>query len=304
MEPSSAPNVPSWQTWQEKWAFYAIDDHFNRTGTAMRSHTEVVRETQITLKTLLHLLGKGVRQNVPELFRELSERWLGAPFLPALALLGALRRPWRGPKALSRLFVMLVAAAPVVATLTALWSQSRYYFVLVPFLLIWAANGLVEVGLWTKASTAAAGWGVMARPLVSEYIVPGLIGLALILYPVKGVRQNYIFTAGSPSSRAEKQVGLWIGHRQKQARIIDLLIPLAFHADAQWVQFPYCSSELALRFLDAEHVNYIVLRRGETFTQYYKEWLEHGIPDRRAELLHVSPDADAQFVVYSWHRAG
>jgi hypothetical protein len=303
-EPSSAPNVPSWESWETKWAFYAIDDHLNRTGTAMRSHTEVIRETHIALKDLFHLVGKGVRQNAPELFRELSERWLGAPLLPALALLGALRRPWRRPQASSRLFVVLIAAAPVAATFTALWTQTRYYFVLVPLLIIWAANGLVQVGLWARASSAAARWPVLARPVVSEYIIPGLVGLALILYPVQGVRQDYIFKDGSPSSRVEKEVGLWIGQQQKQARIIDLSIPLTFHADAQWVRFPYCSGDLALRFLDAAQVDYIVLRREETFTQYYKDWLEHGIPDQRAELLHLPPDADAQFVVYRWHRAG
>jgi hypothetical protein len=202
------------------------------------------------------------------------------------------------------LFVVLIAAAPVAATFTALWTQTRYYFVLVPLLIIWAANGLVQVGLWARASSAAARWPVLARPVVSEYIIPGLVGLALILYPVQGVRQDYIFKDGSPSSRVEKEVGLWIGQQQKQARIIDLSIPLTFHADAQWVRFPYCSGDLALRFLDAAQVDYIVLRREETFTQYYKDWLEHGIPDQRAELLHLPPDADAQFVVYRWHRAG
>jgi 4-amino-4-deoxy-L-arabinose transferase-like glycosyltransferase len=304
-EPSSAPNVESWEPWETKWAFYAIDGHLNKTGIAMRSHSEVVRETQIALKDLFRLVGKGIRQNAPELPRQLSEKWLGAPLLPALALLGALRRPWRRPKASSRLFVFLVAAAPVVATFTALWSQTRYYFLLVPLLLIWAANGLFEVGLWTKASSAAAGWRVLARPAVSQYILPGLIGLAVIIGPVKAVRQDDIFMAGSPSSRVEKEVGLWIGRQQNRSvRIMDLSIPLAFHADAQWVKFPYCSPELALRFLDAAKVDYIVLRRKETFTRYYQEWLTHGIPDPRAELLHVSPDADAQFVVYRWRRAG
>jgi hypothetical protein len=196
-------------------------------------------------------------------------------------------------------------AAPVVATFSALWSQERYYFVLVPFLLIWAANALVEVGLWTKASSAAVGWVTLARPAVSQCIIPGLIGLALIIYPVKGVRQQYNLAEGFPSTRVEKELGLWIGHQQNRpVRIMDLSIPVAFHADAQSVHFPYCSAELALRFLDDAQVDYMVLRRGETFTQYYEEWLQRGIPDRRAELLHVSSGVDAKYVVYRWHRGG
>src|SRR5262249_55218604 len=69
-EPSSAPSVASWEPWETKWAFYAIDAHLNRTGIAMRSHTEVVRETHITLKDLFRVVEKGVRQNAPELLRQ------------------------------------------------------------------------------------------------------------------------------------------------------------------------------------------------------------------------------------------
>src|SRR5262249_2950792 len=114
------------------------------------------------------------------------------------------------------------------------------------------------------------------------------------------------FNSGSPSDRIEKDVGLWIGHQQiRPVRIIDISIglSLAVHADAQHVQFPYCNGDLALRFLDAAQVDYVVLRRREKFTQYYEAWLARGIPDRRAEFLHVSPDADTEFVVYRWYRS-
>jgi len=40
------------------------------------------------------------------------------------------------------------------------------------------------------------------------------------------------------------------------------------------------------------------------FTQYYEDWLTRGIPDPRAELLHVSPDVDNKYVVYRWRRPG
>ena len=59
---------------------------------------------------------------------------------------------------------MLVPATAVVASFSVLWIFPRYYFVLVPFLLIWAANGLVEIGLWTKASLAAAHWPWISPP--------------------------------------------------------------------------------------------------------------------------------------------
>jgi 4-amino-4-deoxy-L-arabinose transferase-like glycosyltransferase len=154
-EASSEPNVDSWLRWEEKWATYGIDSRLNGTGITMRSFAASVREVQITRKDLF-LLVKGIGRNAPVLLRRFSSDWLGAPLLPALAVLGALRRPWRGPQASSRLFFMLIAAVPLVANAFALVAdEPRYSFIFVPLLSIWAANGLFEVGQWTKASAAA-----------------------------------------------------------------------------------------------------------------------------------------------------
>jgi len=206
--PSPAPNVGSGQSWEDKWAFYGIDSHLKGMGFPLRPHAEVIRETQVTLKDVFRLFEKGVRQNAPELFRRLSSDWLGAPLLPALALLGALRRPWRGSQTSSRLFVLLVGAAPVLATFFALWNEERYYFVLVPLLCIWAANGLFEVGLWTKASSDAAGWRVLGRPMVSHWLVPGLIGLVMVASPVRAVRRVYVFVDSAPGQGSKFTITL------------------------------------------------------------------------------------------------
>src|SRR5712692_896094 len=121
--PSPVPNVESGQRWEDKWAFYGIDSHLKGMGFPLRPHTEVIRETQITLRDMVRLVAKGIRQNAPLLFQRLSSDWLGAPLLPAVALLGALRRPWRGPQASSRLFVLVVAVAPILATFSAIWNE-------------------------------------------------------------------------------------------------------------------------------------------------------------------------------------
>ena len=287
------------------WAHYAVDTHLRGTGTTMRTNAEVIREARITLKESFRLVKEAVRHKARVVVKNLFlNSWFGPPFLPALALLGALRRPWRRPQASSRLFVMLVPVAPIAATFSAFWDYDRYYFVLVPFLLIWASNGLIEVGLWTKASSAAVGWRLVARPVVSKCIIPGLIGLSIIIYPVKLARD---YLTATFSNRIEKDVGLWIKRQQDHpVRIMDLAygLVLAFHANAQHVQFPYCDGDLALRFLDSAEVDYLILRRVGDFTQYYEDWLTRGIPDPRAELLHVSPDVDNKYVVYRWRRPG
>jgi hypothetical protein len=302
-EPSSSPNVDSWQPWQEKWASSAINTNLEPTGVWMRPNADVIRETRISLRSLAHIVRTAVRLNAPQFLETLSSKWFGAPFLPALALLGAVRRPWRHPRASSFLFVILVPATAVVATFSTIWAYPRFYFVLVPFLLIWVANGLVQVGEWSKASSATAGrrW---FNPVLAAWIIPGMIGLAMLIYPIRAVRALYEFTAGSPYTLTDKQAGLWIGQQQAgPVTIMDLTVPLAFHADAQFVPFPYCNGALALRFLDSKEVDYVVLRRQEKFTKYYDEWLANGIPDSRAEFVRAFSGPDGEILVYRWHPA-
>jgi 4-amino-4-deoxy-L-arabinose transferase-like glycosyltransferase len=302
--PSSAVNVKTQMRWEEKWATYGIDSHLKGRGWTMRPHAETTQEVRIPLKDVFLLVGKGIRQNAPEVLPKISSNWFGARLLPALALLGALRRPWRGPRAKSRMFVLLIAATPVLATFFAFWTEARYYFVLVPLLSIWAANGLFEIGLWLKASSAAAGWRIPASTAVSQCIVPGLIGFAMIIGSVHGARELYLFKDSALPSRVEKDVGLWIRSQQSRpVRIMDISIPLPFHAGAQFSYFPYCTGESALGYLEKAQVDYIILRRGAKFTKYYEEWLTHGIPDQRAELLQLPPVAGAdKFLIFRWHR--
>ena len=126
----------------------------------------------------------------------------------------------------------------------------------------------------------------------------------MVIGSVHGVRELYLFKDSALPSRVEKEVGTWIRRQQSRSvRIMDISIPLAYHAGAQFAYFPYSTGESALGYLDIAQVDYIILRRGAKFTKYYEEWLTHGIPDKRAELLQLSPVAGAdKFVIFRWHR--
>jgi Dolichyl-phosphate-mannose-protein mannosyltransferase len=282
-----------------KWAQFAIDGNLVGTGVAMRPNADVIRETPTPLTGLVHLFERGLRQNAPTLASQLSSSWLPL-FLPWFALLGAFGRPWQPPQASYRFFFLLVMLAPLTATFfSLLWAEPRFYFVFIPFLLVWASNGIVEFGLWIKESSAAVGWRLLSRSSVSDCIIPCLIGLAIVLLPIRGVKTLSYFAV----DRSSKEIGMWIGQQQNHpVRIMDTTGPLVFHADAQLVHFPYCTPELALRFLDSAHVDYVVLRRGEIYTQYYEDWLTRGIPDVRAELLHIPVGDASKLVVFRWRQ--
>jgi 4-amino-4-deoxy-L-arabinose transferase-like glycosyltransferase len=288
----------------EEWAEHAINSNLERTGTQNRPEADVVRETRINSRQLIHNLGRGVRENIPVLLDQFNARWLAAPFLLALACLGAFRMPWKRDSIAGQLYVFLVPLAAIVATFSfSGWTSVRYYFVLVPFLLIWAASGLAGVGSWAKASAEAAGWSRF-WPKLAQGAAIALTAAVIVLYPVSGVRSIWDFQHGSPSTLYQKQLGLWIGQQQdRRVTIMDRSTPVAFHANAAWVDFPYCDGNLALRFLDAAKVDYVVLRQGEQYTKYYEDWVAGGIPDPRAERVYevTAPDGN-KTTVYRWHR--
>jgi len=301
--PSPEPNVDSWQRWQDKWAFYGIATSGKGMGFPLRQHVEIVKETNMPVKDELLLVAKGTRQNAPVLLQRLASDWIGAPLLPALALLGALRRPWQGKRAKAQWFLLFVGAAPVAATFFALWSETRYYFVLVPLMLVWAANGLVEMGLWAEASVVSPlrQRGSMRR--LAQYAIPSFFGIVMIVSPFKAVRRLPLFEDSAASTRPDKELGAWIARQQPYpVKIVDLSIPLAFHADAQFTYFPYCDTDEALRYLDHAKVDYVILRRDEKFTKYYEDWLEHGLPETRSTAVDVSfIDGGGKYRVYRWH---
>ena len=280
----------------------SINDSLEGTGVGMRPNADVIRETHVRVKDLVRYFGEAVHRNTFELFSTLRERWLGAPFLPALALLGAVCRPWRRPMALSRLFVMLVPATAVVASFSILWIFPRYYFVLVPFLLIWAANGLVEIGLWTNRNLAVAfRW---TGAWVPGAVVAGLIMIAMLGYALKDTRNLSAFREGSAESQGAKDAGVWILQQQtRRVRVMDVLDTVAFHANADYVHFPSCNAELALGYIEKEKVDYLIMRRGVEQPRYYKDWFTSGIPDGRAQLVYETAEDDPNgLLVFRWNQ--
>ena len=300
--PSPEFNVESGQSWQEKWAFYGIDSNLNGMGFSLRPHSEIVRSTQVSMKDVFSVIAKGFRWNAPALFRTLSADWVGAPFLPALALLGVVRRPWRKRAGKTKMFILLLSCAPLTATFFALWSEQRYYFIFIPFLCIWAAKGLVEIGVWLSESLQATAWPGLARP--ARFLVPATIATIMLVGAVQPVAKLYVFADSAPPTRSDKLIGMWIAEQQSGSfKIMDLSIPLAFHAGSQFTYFPYAAGEQTLAYADRAGVDYIILRPEQSFTKYYQDWLLHGIPDARAERL-LPPDIPGgkDLIVYRWHR--
>jgi len=281
----------------------SINDRLEGTGVGMRPNADVIRETHMRLGDLVRFFRESIRRNTPELLAHLRERWLGAPFLPALALLGALRRPWTRQTALHHMFFILVPATAIVTTFTVVHAiYVRNYFILTPFLIIWGANGFLELARWTNRNIAVAFQST--NPWVPGVVVSAFMAIIMLGYALKETRTLFVFQEGSPVNQKIKDTGTWIKQQQtRRVRVMDALDTVAFHADADYVHVPSCNGELALRYIEKEKVDYVILHRGFEPTKYYKDWLISGIPDARAQLVYTTAEDDpSKILVFRWQQ--
>jgi dolichyl-phosphate-mannose-protein mannosyltransferase len=284
-------------------ACYSIGADLQATGVCMRSNADVIRETHVEMGNLVRYATASLRRNGPNLVGQLSAKYLGAPFLPSLALLGLASRRWSKTVFSQHMLFLLLFTTCIVPTFSVVHAiYPRNYFVLVPFLVIWAANGALHLAHWANANlrtVTGAKWTVPGAALVSVILV------AAFSYALQGTRSLFLFQEGSPTTQPVKDAAQWIHNQQNgPIKIMDVPTSLAFHANADYVPFPYCSGQLALRFLEKADVDYIVLRPGVQFTRYYLRWLNSGIPDARASLVYSNAAGNANGVlVFRWKRS-
>jgi hypothetical protein len=76
---------------------------------------------------------------------------------------------------------------------------------------------------------------------------------------------------------------------------------VAYYAGADLMYLPYARSDLAIRYVAKRRPDFIVL---ESITAdglpYTRGWLEKGIPDARAQLIHEERGPNAQIKIYRW----
>jgi 4-amino-4-deoxy-L-arabinose transferase-like glycosyltransferase len=278
---------------------YSVNERLEGTGIWMRPVVELLPEAQLKPRAIAAIIVKDVRRNAPMLLGRLSSPWVGGPLMFALAIMGLFRRPWRRDDALSHLLVALAAVGCLVGPLSTPYHNERYTFVLVPFLLIWGSEGIVQVFRWTEETAD----GIVSGGLRRRICGIALSGLLVVVVLVSSLRDVPNLFPG-PDSRVVEDVAAWLrGQQDRPVTIMDITARLAFHAGGQWIHPPYASGDVALRFLDAARVDYVVLHRKDGWLDYYRDWYEHGIPSSRAELVRASSDSyNGEWRIFRWHR--
>jgi 4-amino-4-deoxy-L-arabinose transferase-like glycosyltransferase len=283
---------------------FEVDEGLNERGGWMRSRRSVIKDPDARFALGLKYGVGAAKHNLSVIVDALgSSRSLGSPVLFALAVIGFFRKDWT--RELTKYQALLVSIV-VFTTLALLWKATnfrpRYYSAFLPSLLVWAAKGVTELAHWTRSMFSMFTRRSVVSERAADVVQWASVG-ALLLLASLGVSQLWDFAAFGSESKVFIEMGAWLKNAGPEAKtVMDTTQSIAFHADASFVPFPECASAVALRYLDKKGVNFIVLRTAPVKgRRYLQDWLQHGIPDRRAELVYSRETAMfGKVLIYKW----
>ena len=230
----------------------------------------------------------------------------GSPMLFAFAVLGLFRRPWHREAAANHLFLLMLLFVATVALFGIYYLSIRFLLVFLPVLILWASNGILELARWGQSSFRLAFRG-RSKFRWAEPAAAGLIGALIPLGALTAVGNVYELRAFNGNSRTVQDAAEWLdAYAPGPKTVMDTSTIVAFHAAATFVPFPYCNSDVALRYADKRKVDFVILRDGDLRSRpYLEDWMESGIPSGRANLIYSTRSpALGRIRIYRWNPPG
>jgi 4-amino-4-deoxy-L-arabinose transferase-like glycosyltransferase len=182
----------------------------------------------------------------------------------------------------------------------------RYVVPLLPFLIVWGANGAYHAAQWYRLTSQRFVRDAhrLTRRLASGFGYAVL--LVLVMLGMHRLTWAEDFHSHAPGEADLQEAGLWIkAHAAGPVKTLSATNEVPYYAGGFAIRFPYADSQRALAYVHAKRPDFIVLsRRRSPVGEYYRDWFEHGIPDPAARLVRrIGPVDDPHAVIYAWDAA-
>ena len=292
----------------ENISAYEVTPKLEEKGVWMRPNADVAASSgSADYRTTLRIvISKGLRNVIKVCMAFSSDYFVGAPLILPLAFLGLFGSVWTRPRASGELFLLLTVAASLLSIMTVIHMfQTRYFFVLIPFFVLWAAKGMDQIAKWSRRTIVKLAVPKLS-PILGGQVAGGAAFLGVISLLAMGADGIDTFKADrSLRSSAIRQTGRWLATFPGTKIVMDTGTPLAFHAGATYVPMPWCDSQTALRYAEKKGVNFVVVRSWEVNARpYLKEWLISGVPGRNVFLARNSGgDPANRILVFKLNRS-
>ena len=280
-----------------------VDDDLREIGPELDAYGYFIDRSvrPMSLGERVSIIITDARRRLVDIPRKLISKPFGTPFLALFALIGLCAGPWSRRRVVDELALLGYAAALFVSLTTVYHFWDRYAFGFTPLLAVWGGRG--------AAVAVRALFARFRRPAVPQRIAAATLTLACVLalgfLGILGSLHGWFKEAVNDSGTVtERTIGTWIAaHDATPGRILTVSDQSVYYANGTWAMLPYVSrDELAIAYVRHKDPRYLVLDRTQADERpYILAWLAHGVPDARAQLVHVigdprNPDA----AIYRW----
>jgi 4-amino-4-deoxy-L-arabinose transferase-like glycosyltransferase len=290
----------------EESASEGVNDNMQEIGVSLGQVNKFITVDGAKRDGLLSYLAAAAKKQSGNIYNTLFKTNIfGGALFWCLAFFGLFRCPWDQTRTLRECYLILMMAGSCLALLSLQFFQIRYVFVLLPFLLLWAAEGIDELTNWVVATQKTLGRSLLG-PAALRVIMCSVSIAAVCVF---AFLSNWTFDdmGGTRESTVNaKKAGLWLKDQLPSEKIVmDAGTAIPYYAHAECMYLPYSTSVTAIKYFLKRRFDYIVLRG--TFREkrpYLQDWLEHGIPSANAVLLFDAGNTIADKVqVYKWRNS-
>jgi hypothetical protein len=231
-------------------------------------------------------------RNVRALYEGLA-LYVWLPLL-TLCLFGLFRSAWSQERALVELVLLFMFALACIPVLIAPYLTFRLVLPVMPFVIIWGAKGIDELGYWVQQTVDNL--LPVRRPGVYLCIATIVLLSAIVLIlGGKNARHVDCFKEADATSMYLKETGLALAKRANGKVIVDSETVVPFYAGATWMGMPFAPAPVILRYFEQRHPDFIVINRLIRQEDGLAEALKKD-PDARPLSLNPS----SPLTVYEW----
>lgn len=182
------------------------------------------------------------------------------PFpLILFAIIGFFDKPWSRERSANELYLFSIVACSVIGYALSV-IETRYLFPLIPILIAWAANGIVEFSNWAIES-AKPHFQTITKLKPQHLQAVTLMILVAVLSPrfVATVKANGI----EDVPFEEKEAGVWIKNRSNGSRplVLSSNITVAFYAEAKHLYIPDADIPAIINYAKMQKADYLVFNK-------------------------------------------
>jgi len=253
----------------------------------------------------LHYMLLAVRQNREAAYGTILSPQLGEPFVLILIAVGLFRHVWSPQRLVHETILGVMVLSILILLLTGAHLEFRYADATVPLTMPWVAKGLEELEDWARSLAEGLTPMLVPRATLIGTASQVAICIPMLVLSYMGTRSLSEFTIEQADHLGIKQAGLWLRNQNPGAkRVAAMNSVVPYYSWSTLVQFPYARPAQALRYFDSRNVDFIVLE-GSYSNSFptVADWLTHGIPDPRAQLLYDSGGPfKSRIEIYRWQK--